>query len=275
LKSFSLEIFSYVEEKGMEMEIRVMSPDKQAAFMMSALRELRKDNSDRKNKKDDKQGEDTGGNLAPLMGPAIASDEGPAPPPPPGFQIPPNLEFINLDIDLPVGFKRLRWAMLSSNSNFTKDALLHEAKCENVVIKEWSHHDDVIGANVLPPDIQEVDIVGAEREAEYLMPKSTFVKANTVYDTTQIIAYNDFCLCLKKKTLSPEVPYGSTFVTWTQILLTNTGHGSCHLTTSVEAEFPNGPPLISRQIVSGMRSGTAESFVRMSEVIIQYSTVFP
>jgi VAD1 Analog of StAR-related lipid transfer domain len=259
----------------MEMEIRVMAPDRQAAFMLSALRELRKGNSDRKHKNNDSQGDNTGENLGPLMGPAIVSDKGPAPPLPPGFQLPPNLEFINLDIDLPVGFKRLRWAMMSSNSKFTKDALFREAKCENVIIKDWSHHDDVIGAAVLPQDIQEQHIVGAEREAEYLMPKSTFVKANTVYDTTQIIAYNDSCLCLKKKTLSPEVPYGSTFVTWTQILLINTGNDSCHMTTSVEAEFPNGPPLISRQIVSGMRSGTAESFVRMSEVIIQYSTVFP
>jgi VAD1 Analog of StAR-related lipid transfer domain len=270
-----IEIFSYVEEKGMEMEIKILSTDNQAAFMLSALRDLRQDTKAKKSKKKETEGEDKGVVLGPLMGPAIKSDKGPAPELPPDFDVPEHLEFINLEISLPVGFKRLRWAMLSPMSTFTKDALLGEAKCENVIIKEWSHHNDVIGSAVLPEGVNEKDIIGAERESEYLMPKSTFVRANTVYDTSQIIAYNDYCLCIKKRTLSPDVPYGTTFLTWTQILITNTGNDTCHLTTSVEAEFPNGPPIISRQIVSGMRSGTAESFILMSEIIIKYADEFP
>jgi hypothetical protein len=269
------EIFSYVEEKGMEMEIRIMAPNKQAAFMLSALRELREDTKAQKNKKKDKGGEGKDHIIGPRMGPAIKSDKGPAPEPPPGFEMPDHLEFVNLEIDLHVGFKRLRWAMLSSKSTFSKDALFGEANCENVIIKEWSRHNDIIGSPDLPDGTSEDDIVGAEREAEYLMPKSTFVKANTVYDTSQITAYNDYCLCIKKRTLSPEVPYGTTFVTWTQMLIVNTGNDTCHLATSVEAEFPNGPPIISRQIVGGMRSGTAESFVRMTEIITKYAGEFP
>ena len=258
------------------MNIQIMSPNQQTAFMLSALRELRQDTRAQKDKTKDKDRIDKGEILGPLMGPAIKSDKGPAPQAPPGFEMPENLEFVNLEISLPVGFKRLRWALLSPSSNFQQDALLREGKCENIIIKEWTHHKEVIGSpNPLPEGISEQDIVGAEREAEYLMPKSTFVGANTVFDTNQIIAYNDYCLCIKKRTLSPEVPYGKTFVTWTQILIVNTGNDSCHLTTSVEAEFPNGPPIISRQIISGMRSGTAESFVLMSEVIIKYADEYP
>lgn len=107
------------------------------------------------------------------------------------------------------------------------------------------------------------------------MPKSAFVKANMNYETQQITAYNDYCFCIKKRTRSPEVPYGSAFVTWTQQLIVNTGNDSCKVICSVEPEFPNGPPMISRQIQSGMRAGTAESFALMAAVIIKYADEFP
>ena len=48
--------------------------------------------------------------------------------------------------------------------------------------------------------------MGAEKETSYLMPKSAFVKANMAYETNQITAYNDYCFCIKKRTLTPEVP---------------------------------------------------------------------
>lgn len=257
------------------MEIRIMEPQKQAAFMLAALRELREDTKALKKKGKEVDAEDKGVIVGPVMGPAIKSDKGPAPASPADFEMPENLDFINFEIDLPVGFKRLRWALLSTKSSFLRDALFAESDYENIVMKDWSHHNDAVGLPHLPDGVKEEDIVGAEREMEYLMPKSTFVKANTVYDTKQITAYNDYCVCVKKRTLSPEVPYGTTFVTWTQMLITNTGNDSCHLVCSVEAEFPNGPPLISRQIVSGMRSGTAQSFVLMGEIIIKYADEFP
>lgn len=122
------EIFSYVEEKGMEMEIGIVQAEKQAAFMLSALREVREGTKALKNQKDDT--EDKGIIVGPLLGPAIKSDKGPAPSPPPGFEMPENLENVNFEIDLPVGFKRIRWAMLSAKSNFSRDALFVESKYE-------------------------------------------------------------------------------------------------------------------------------------------------
>lgn len=134
---------------------------------------------------------------------------------------------------------------------------------------------DVIGASVLPEGVKEEDIVGAERELQYLMPKSVFVKANTCYETSYIDAYNDYCFVLRKKALTPEVPYGSTFVAWTKYIVINTGADSCKLICSVEAEFPNGPPMISRQIKGGMRAGVGDLFVKTGETINKYADAYP
>jgi hypothetical protein len=57
------------------------------------------------------------------VGPAIVSDKGPAPTIPDGFEIPMNLEFIGLELELLVGFKRLRWALLNTKSEFLTEAL--------------------------------------------------------------------------------------------------------------------------------------------------------
>jgi hypothetical protein len=95
------------------------------------------------------------------------------------------------------------------------------------------------------------------------------------YETNKIEAYNDYVFCLKKVASNPDVPYGKTFRAWTQFLVINTGNNTCRLICSVEAEFPNGPPLVSRQIKSGMRAGTGELFVKVGETISAYSQEFP
>lgn len=98
--------------------------------MLAALREIREDNRELKKKKKETESADKGEVLGPLLGPAIKSDKGPATMPP-GFEPPENLETVNLEVDLPVGFKRLRWAMLSSESKFMVDAVFTaEAKYE-------------------------------------------------------------------------------------------------------------------------------------------------
>ena len=102
--------------------------------MLAALRELREDSRELKKKREETESADKGEVLGPLLGPAIKSDKGPATPPP-GFAPPENLEFVGLETDLPVGFKRLRWALLSSDSKFCTDALFAaEAKYEEYVL---------------------------------------------------------------------------------------------------------------------------------------------
>ena len=199
LSSVTDEIFLYVEQKGMEMEIRVCRAEKQAAFMLSALRELRADTEELKKKRQESESQEKGEVLGPLLGPAIAADKLPATIPE-GFEVPTNLEFVGLELDLPVGFQRLRWAMLSKRSHFVTDAVYRtEAKYENIVMGAWDKHAEHIGEPKLPEGVDPADFVGAQKEGEYLMPKSAFVSANMSYETSFIIAYNDYCFCLKKK----------------------------------------------------------------------------
>ena len=95
--------------------------------MLSALRELRADDKERKKKQAESETADKGTILGPLLGPAIKSDKDPVVIPP-EFAIPDNLEDVGLELDLPVGFKRLRWAILSSESEFLKEAVFR-AEC--------------------------------------------------------------------------------------------------------------------------------------------------
>lgn len=106
----------------MEMEIEVRKAKRQAAFMLSALRELRNDDRALKKKQLESETADKGTILGPLLGPAIKLDKEP-PVIPPDFVMPDNLEDVGLEVDLPVGFRRLRWAILSSESEFLKEAV--------------------------------------------------------------------------------------------------------------------------------------------------------
>ncbi len=117
----------------MEMEISVREAANQAAFMLSAIRELRADGRELKKKRQETQSSQKGSILGPLLGPAIKADKGAAEKPP-GFEVPDNLEFVGLELDLPVGFRRLRWAMLSSKSQFLIEGVLRtEAKYDKYV----------------------------------------------------------------------------------------------------------------------------------------------
>ena len=179
ISSVTDEIFFYAEKRGMEMEIRIREATKQTAFMLSALREIRADGRALAKRRQESEKQEKGTLLGPLLGPAIKSDSGPAIIPD-GFVVLNNLEFIGLELDLPVGFKRLRWAFLSNQSTFVIEALYKtEAKYENITVGKWDKHAEYIGLPTLPDGIKEDDFIGATKEGSYLMPKSAFVAANT------------------------------------------------------------------------------------------------
>jgi len=107
------------------------------------------------------------------------------------------------------------------------------------------------------------------------MPKSAFVKANTAYETVMLTEYSDVCFSIKICTRTPEVPFGNTFLSWTQYVVVNLGKDSCRLICSIEAEFPNGKPMVARQITSGLRTGATEFLTLFAETVIRYSNVYP
>ncbi len=270
LRVVSDDIFRYVEKKGMEMQLEIKGRSSQATFMLAALREMRED----KRKEEAEAGEDVKPIIGPLLGPAIKEDKNDATPPP-GFSLPESLEFVGLEVDLPVGFLRLRWSLLSAESSFMKDAFFVDLNYDKITMGTWSANENDIGQPKPPDGIDESTFVGATLEYSYLMPKSAFVSANMCYSTWEILQYDANSLVIKEKTLTPEVPYGNTFISWTQYSILNTGKNSCRMVCSVEAEFPNGQPMVARQIKSGMRAGTAEKFVLLGETICRYADAFP
>ena len=121
--SIFAEIFYYVEQKGMEMDVRIKDSQHQAPFMISALKEIRADGRELKKKQDGESAESEVELLGPLLGPMIKEDSGPAPPIPDSFELPENLEFVGLELIVGVGFRRLRWAILNKDSKFILDAV--------------------------------------------------------------------------------------------------------------------------------------------------------
>jgi hypothetical protein len=199
LSSVTDEIFGYIEEKGMEMEIRVHQANNQASFMLQALREIRAGGQELKKRKETEL-QDVGVILGNLLGPVIKADKDPAPTPPADFEMPDDLEFVGLQVELPVGFRRLRWALLSDESTFVSEAIFKtEIKYENITIQPWERHSEFIGKVVLPESVKPEAFVGVGKEQQYLMPKSAFVAANMAYETQTIVAYSDNCFCIKKK----------------------------------------------------------------------------
>ena len=277
LKSITDDIYEYVEKKGLEMDLVVKESREEARFMLEALRELRNNEKHL----DKKKKEATAGKLVipelrgALLGPIIKVDAGPA-----GnaenFTIPENLENVTFEMELPVGFRRLRWAFLHSSSNFLLQALNEDIlKYTEMKVVNWDKHIHEIGNPTIPDGVNEDDFIGATKKLEYLVPKSAFVSATTCYETVTLLSHNDYCFATKSECRCPGVPYGKTFISWNQTVVTNVGKNTCRIVCSVEAEFPNGPPLVARQIRSGMRTVSAETCVKLGEVICQYADEVP
>ena len=172
LNATSNDIFRYVESKGMEMELGVHSNKTQAQMMLAALREIR--HGAKRKSSDEGDESDSKRILGPLLGPAIKEDSSPATLPA-DFIVPVDLEFTGLETDLPVGFKRIRWAILHSESKFLEEAFFAPIMSyDKISMEQWKKDGDGIegvGATKPPDDVDESSFLGAKREFSYLMPK--------------------------------------------------------------------------------------------------------
>lgn len=214
----------------------------------------------------------------PLLGPRVKLDKEPVPTMiPAGVVIPDNLEFVTFEYDFPVGFRRLRHALLHNKSFDEQVIKIDTLKQAEIEYGEWDHHNGVIGLHETPKEYDEKDFIGAKLSCQYLLPGSIFIKASTAYDNVELIAYNDYCFAKRQETKTPGVPYGKTFVSKSQMVVINTGNDSCRMISSVECEFPKGPPvsLVKRQIVNGLKAATKETMITIAGVICRYANEFP
>mmetsp|Transcript_26162 Transcript_26162/g.38705 ORF Transcript_26162/g.38705 Transcript_26162/m.38705 type:complete len:698 (+) Transcript_26162:372-2465(+) len=193
----------------------------------------------------------------------------------PSHYVPPaQLFHLCADTDLPIGFKRIRRAILSSQSTFVKTALLqNKLKFTEVEIESWDKHDDEIGIAVPNRGTDLKKIIGARRNCKYLMPKSGIVAANMAYEVETITEYNPHSFAIKKVTRNPDVPFGKSFECHVQTVFINKGFDNCRMISSVEAVFLGKPPMIAWKIKNGMYSGVTNFFVAKGEAIMEHSVV--
>jgi len=216
-----------------------------------------------------------------------------SPPEPP----PRNLPNVVLRINLRVAFRTLRELLLDSNkSQFRIDDILkHELHYKNISISEWDHHNDAIGRinnhnplhhhhhHLIKYDhLQQKQYIGAIRQTNYQMPKTTLVEASMAYETAVITEYNDDCFAIRLTTFTPTVPFGDRFVSITQIVVKKTvvAEGGeeedsdesdiCEMVVSVDVQYPKGKPmsLISNRIKNGVIQGAKDVYEKTSAVIL-------
>jgi hypothetical protein len=175
-----------------------------------------------------------------------------------------------IKLDLPIGYRRLRRALLSQENSFWKKSILNYAlHYKNVASNGWDHHSDIIGLPSLPKNMNYKDIIGASRKTEYTMPKTTLVRENVAFEMATITEYNEHCFAIDMITSNPDVPFGKKFISHTKIVVYNKGENSSYMECSVEAEFPNGPPMgVAWQIKNAMKSGSIEKFKKIGDSIL-------
>lgn len=105
------------------------------------------------------------------------------------------------------------------------------------------------------------------------MPKTSLLKEQKAYETATLVEYSDNHFTLRMETTTPNVPYGSNFVSLTQIILRRVGLNQVEMISSVEAKFHKKiSMIISAQIRRGMISGVMRMFEKIGDYICSCST---
>ena len=271
------DVFQYIERKGMEMDLIVKPAKQQSTFFYDALQIIRREEVDRSKKQADvDKGKDEVQIRGPLLGPKMKIDDIDVGPIPDDLIPPENLETTCIELDLPVGFHRLRWALLH-DSNFVTAWFIDGLKYDDFTYEPWDKYDGKIGLEKQESDseVKESDFVGGKIKYSYLMPKSAFVNANTAYEEVELTSYNKYFFSTFRSIRNPYVPYGNTFISQVQTVVYNTGKQSCRLVISCESFFPDREPIVSRTIKSAMRVGTTDSSVILGETICRYAEIYP
>lgn len=181
-----------------------------------------------------------------------------------------------LEMTLKVGFKRLRKAMLSSESDFWSEAILKGAlQYQNVTVSPWDKHPNAIGNPLDAPSSQKSSMVGAQQETSYLMPGSKLLNPKMAYEEATLTSYTSSGFSIDKVTSTPDVPFGQSFVAKTRLVVQRLDDEQCRLTCSVETDFPKGAPLgMAGSIRNGMKRGTLKVFTKMGDMIQQCAVLY-
>lgn len=185
------------------------------------------------------------------------------------------LENVLMDIRVPTSFLYLREILLSNTSNFWVNDVLQDAlHFKNISRGEWDRNNTEIG---MPEhDTTGTNLksfIGATRKIEYIMPKTALVGENMAHETSVLTEYTDQCFKIKMTTLTPDVPFGKRFTSITQIVVKKVSDTQCRFMASVEPDFPNGKPLVGKQIKKGMIKGSGQFYQEVSKAILAHVSI--
>eukprot|EP00559_Dactyliosolen_fragilissimus_P001264 CAMPEP_0184864678 /NCGR_PEP_ID=MMETSP0580-20130426/15813_1 /TAXON_ID=1118495 /ORGANISM="Dactyliosolen fragilissimus" /LENGTH=565 /DNA_ID=CAMNT_0027363577 /DNA_START=379 /DNA_END=2073 /DNA_ORIENTATION=+ len=131
-------------------------------------------------------------------------------------------------------------------------------------------------------DFPYSSFVGAQRNFQYLLPRSNFVPPNMAYETSTILHYDDVCFAYESITKTPDVPYGNCFVAKTRVVVTQIDSEISRVVCSSETDFDcihlesfkdntqkkkRRLPIMHRQISSAIRSGCTEFFFSYGDAV--------
>ena len=137
-------------------------------------------------------------------------------------------------------------------------------------MSNWDKEDEHIGQTKAAKNKE--GIIGAQREVDYLMPKSLVVKANMAYTTEIIVEYSNHCIAIKRIAKNPDVPFGTTFEAHCLDVFVNTGSNTCRMITTAEAKFYGKPPFIAWKIRTAMYDGITAKSIMLGKSICDIRT---
>eukprot|EP00128_Syssomonas_multiformis_P015539 Colp12_sorted_trinity150504_noHs@34777 len=157
------------------------------------------------------------------------------------------LPFELLDMEVGVSVSDLEYILLDPQSGFTT-RFCEATGYKNVNTTPW-----------VPPAHPDTDPCIKERVFTYLMPASRIVKANMVTETQRITQKEPGGLVMEVETSTPEVPFGTSFLTHLQYVMQYVSPNTSRLLVTCEARFKKNT-YMKGVIVKGMQSGMMDTF---------------
>ncbi len=186
---------------------------------------------------------------------------------------PANLAHVNLRVNVPAGYRRLRRAFLSADSPFVSVAVYHE-RCKYRKMKAipWNKCGQSIGKIKLDKREKWSNFIGAEKTMQYICPGTDEVgPTHVAYERMELIEYNDFCFAVKSIVKTPDLPYGSEYETAFQILFIDKGINNCRLICSSEVVVTGMALDDDWQVRNAMRHRATDYFFAVADAICMHS----
>ena len=188
------------------------------------------------------------------------------------FFPPANLRHVNLRLNVPVGFRRLRKALLQQRADFLKITVYAERlQNKKIKINPWNKNAKAMSQTKLKKGDKWSDFIGAKRTISYMVPKSEIGGAHMSYETVELIEYNDYCFAVKCIIKNPDLPFGSEYETHCQIIVIDKGINNSRMICSSEMVVTGMAMDDDWQVRNSMRHRATAYFYSLAEAICMHA----